>query len=426
MTDDGRRMLAQAARLYPILRSITGPGLRETLRIIGEDIPLVLHEVPSGTAVLDWQVPREWALREAWVRDGQGRTVIDVREHTLHVVNYSTPVRARMSLAELRPRLHSLPDRPQWIPYRTAYYTEDWGFCLQHERLQTLAEGEYEVCIDATLADGSLSYGECFLPGETDDEVLVSCHVCHPSLANDNLAGIAVATRLAAALAARPHRRLGWRFVFAPVTIGAITWLAMNEERLSNVRHGFVISCAGDAGASTYKRSRRGEAVVDRAFAHVLEHSGAPFTIEPFSPYGYDERQYCSPGFDLPVGCIMRTPNGRYPQYHTSADDLGFIGEAALLDTLDKCLQVTEVLEGNETVVNLFPKGEPQLGRRGLYKALGGAAHPGALQMAMLWVLNLGDGRHDLLDIAERAKLPFAQVRQASELLREHGLLTSA
>ena len=416
----GEAMYALATELYPICRSITGAGLRETLRRIQRLVSLELHEVASGTRVLDWTVPKEWDVREAWVADARGERVIDFQRHNLHVLNYSVPVRRRMTLAELRPHLFTLPERPDWIPYRTSYYAENWGFCLAQRVLDALPEGEYEVCIDATLEPGHLTYGELFLPGATTDEMLFSCHVCHPSLANDNLAGVAVAVWLARQLAALP-RRHGMRFLFIPGTIGAIAWLAANDAAVGRIRHGLVLSCLGDAGRSTYKRSRRGDALVDRAAAHVLRHGG-DHEVTDFVPYGYDERQYCSPGYDLAVGSLTRTPNGRYAEYHTSADDLGFIHAGALEDSLAKALAIVEVVERDAAFVNLSPKGEPQLGRRGLYGNTGGTTPPG-FEMALLWVLNFSDGHHTLLDIADRGGVPFALVRRAAEALSEHGLL---
>lgn len=406
--------------LFPICRSITGDGVRRTLERIGRDIAIERHEVPSGTRVLDWTTPREWNIRDAWIKNMAGERVVDFQAHNLHVVSYSAPVRARMSREDLRRHLHSLPDHPDWIPYRTTYYQEDWGFCLTHRQYRALTDPEYDVCIDSELKAGSLTYGECVLPGATDMEVLVSAHICHPSLANDNLSSVAVATQLARRLAERSRRHYSYRFLFAPGTIGAITWLARHDDSVHRIAHGLVLAGVGDAGNLTYKRSRRGTAVIDRAVAHVLRHSGRPHDIHDFAPVGYDERQYGSPGFDLPVGCLMRSPWGTYPQYHTSADSLDFVSEAALEDTLETCVAVVDVLEGNARYFNTNPKGEPQLGRRGLY-GLGAAT-----DHAMLWVLNLSDGRHTLLDIAERANLPFASIRTAAEALQSAGLLCAA
>jgi aminopeptidase-like protein len=424
----GAAMHALVRELYPICRSITGDGLRRTLARLGQDIPLVLHEVPTGTRVFDWTVPREWNIRDAWVKDARGERVIDFRRHNLHVVSYSVPVHRRMTLAELRPHLHSLPDRPELIPYRTSYYKESWGFCLPHRHLEELErqpEAEYEVCIDSTLADGALTYGECLLEGRTGEEVLISCHACHPSLADDNLSGLAVATFLAKHLAQQAPRRYSYRFVFAPGTIGAITWLSRNEERARNIRHGLVLTCIGDRASFTYKRSRHDDATIDRAVQHVLSHADPGYSTVPFSPYGYDERQYGSPGFNLPVGCLMRSHHGQFPEYHTSADNPDFVAPESLAGAFDTLLAVFDVLEHEGRYLNLKPKCEPQLGQRGLYGATGGAG-PRQVEMAMLWVLNLSDGKSSLLDIAQRSGLPFAAVRDAAALLERNDLLAPA
>ena len=305
------------SEMYPICRSITGEGLRQTLRLIGKRIPLEIHEVPSGTAVFDWVVPKEWNIKDAYIRNSRGEKVVDFQKSNLHVVNYSIPVHRRISLAELKSHLFALPDHPDWIPYRTSYYKEDWGFCLTHNQLLALKDDEYEVCIDATLEPGALSYGECYLRGETTDEVLITTHICHPSLCNDNLSGIAIATLLAKLLSGFQLRH-SYRFLFIPATIGSITWLCQNESKLPNIKHGLVLTLLGDPGRSTYKKSRSGNAAIDHAAAHVLKHSGADDSVVEFHPYGYDERQFCSPGFNLPVGCLMRSPNGGFPEYHTS------------------------------------------------------------------------------------------------------------
>jgi aminopeptidase-like protein len=418
----GEEMHAFVAELYPFCRSITGEGLRETLRRVGARVPLVMHEVPTGTQVFDWTIPREWNIRDAYVQDAGGRRVVDFRESNLHVVGYSVPVRRRLPLAELRNHLFTLPEHPDWIPYKTSYYEESWGFCLSQSDLEALDDGEYEVCIDSSLGDGHLTYAECYLAGETDAEVLISTHACHPSLCNDNLSGVALATFLAQTLAEQP-RRLSYRFVFVPGTIGAIAWLHGNQDRVSAIRHGLVLTCVGDPGRPTYKRSRRGDAVIDRAVAHVLRYSGQDYELQDFTPYGYDERQYCSPAFDLPVGCFMRTPWGRFPEYHTSADDLDLVRPSALADSFRTILAVLSILDDDARYENLNPAGEPQLGRRGLYRTIGGLKDESEVELALLWVLNLSDGRHTLLDIAERSGLEFHAVRAAADALLEHDLL---
>ena len=407
--------------LYPICRSITGDGFRQTLARLNQEVPIEVHEIPSGTRVFDWTVPREWNIRDAYVKNSTGDRVIDFCRHNLHVVNYSVPVHRKMSLAELRPHLHTLPQQPELIPYRTSYYQEAWGFCLSHRQLEQMAEEEYEVCIDSTLADGHLTYGECLLKGATAQEVLVSCHACHPSLANDNLSGVTVAAFLARHLAQVPLR-YSYRFLFIPGTIGSITWLSLNEERARAIRHGLVLTCIGDRGNFTHKKSRRGNADIDVAVGHVLKHSGREYTTVEFSPYGYDERQYCSPGFNLPVACLMRSQHGQFPEYHTSADNLDFVDPAALAESFTRLLAIFDVLERNRSYHNLNPKCEPQLGRRGLYSAVGGT-NIRQLEMAMLWVLNLSDGSSSLLDIAERSGLSFETIGDAADLLLRHDLL---
>jgi aminopeptidase-like protein len=411
------RLITEA---YPICRSITGDGVRRTLAMIQERIPLEIREVPTGTPVFDWTVPREWNIRDAWIKDPSGRKVVDFQECNLHVLNYSVPVHEKLPLAELRKRLFTLPDKPDLIPYRTSYYKETWGFCLRHRTLEELPEGEYEVFVDSTLADGALTYGECLLPGDSEREVLLSTHVCHPSLCNDNLSGIAVMTALARELQARPRRRYSYRFLFIPGTIGSITWLALNEVK---VDHGLVAANLGDPGAFHYKKSRRGTAEIDRAVLAVLKDAGEPFGVEEFVPFGYDERQYCSPGFNLAVGSLTRTPYGRYPEYHTSADNLDFVQPEALEGSLRTYLAVVDVLEGNRRYLNLNPKCEPQLGRRGLYRTIGGDESGRSRELALLWVLNLSDGENDLLDIAERSGMSFAAIRTAADALLEVGLL---
>lgn len=412
----GEAMHRFIADLYPICRSITGEGVRQTLAKVGERIPLEIHEVPSGTQVFDWTVPREWNIRDAWIKDPRGNKVVDFRHLNLHVLNYSAPVHQKVSLEELKKHLFTLPDQPDLVPYRTSYYRETWGFCMTHHQWMSLQEGEYEVFVDAKLEDGSLTYGECFLPGESDSEVLISCHVCHPSLCNDNLSGLAVCTFLAEALS-RMERRRSYRFVFIPGTIGSITWLARNEETAKRIGAGLVAANLGDPGHFHYKKSRHGNAEIDRAVLQVLRDAGGEHGVEEFVPFGYDERQYSSPGFDLPVGSLTRTPYGRYPEYHTSADNLDLVRPESLAGSLRTYLSVMEVLEANRRYVNLNPKCEPQLGRRGLYRMIGGDDHGRQRELALLWVLNLSDGKHSLLDIAERSKMPFRAVREAAEAL---------
>lgn len=417
----GRELHDFAGVLYPICRSITGDGLRRTLALIQERIPLQVSEVPSGTEVFDWAVPKEWNIRDAYIKDASGKRVVDFQRCNLHVLNYSSPVHATMPLAELRPHLFTIPEHPDWIPYRTSYYKENWGFCLSHNQILALKDGEYEVCIDSTLQDGHLSYGEYFLPGTSQEEVLISCHACHPSLANDNLSGLVVATALAELLSGK-RLRYSYRFLFIPGTIGAITWLARNHDRARHIRHGLVLTGIGDAGGFHYKKSRQGNAEIDRAMSHVLKYCGESAEVVEFSPYGYDERQYCSPGFNLPVGCLMRSIWGTFPEYHTSADNLDFIQPLQLAKSLSVCASVVDVLENNFRYQNLSPFCEPQLGKRDLYRSTGGEAIADELN-ARLWVLNFSDTEQSLLDIADRSGLPFSTILEAADVLSKAGLL---
>jgi aminopeptidase-like protein len=420
--DIGDELFAFAAKIYPFCRSITGNGVRQTLREVGAHIALDIHEVPTGTAVFDWTIPSEWNIRDAYIKNERGKKVVDFQKSNLHVMSYSIPVHQRMSLSELKQHLYTLPDQPELIPYRTSYYAENWAFCMAHSELEALQDETYEVLIDSCLANGHLTYGEYLHKGETDDEFLLSAHVCHPSLANDNCSGIAVLTHLAKRLD-RLKTRFSYRFLFVPGTIGAITWLARNEDQVQRIKHGLVVSMVGDGGGPTYKRSRRGNTEIDRAMIHSLHHSGLSPTILEFSPYGYDERQYCSPGFNLPVGLFQRSKFGSIAEYHTSADNLEFIQPDHLNSSYRLIADTINVIENEAVYRNRLPKCEPQLGKRGLYGAIGGDKDSAAANLAMLWILNLSDGTHSLLDIAERANLPFAVVQRTAQLLRERGLL---
>lgn len=407
--------------LYPLCRSITGDGVRKTLDLVGEWIPLHRTEVPTGTRVFDWEVLNEWNIRDAYIADDQGRRVVDFRAHSLHIVSYSVPVNQRMTREEIEPHLHSLPEKPDWIPYRTSYYRENWGFCLKHRDRINLGPGPFQVVIDSTLAPGSLSYAECVIPGTSLDEAIIYTHTCHPSLANDNLTGIGAAAVLARQLL-NERPRLTWRFVFGPGTIGSLAWLSRNEARVGRIVAGLTIGLLGDPGPLTYKRSRRGDSVTDRAAAYLLGRTSAASRIIDFEPYGYDERQFCSPGFDLPVGRLTRSPNGEYPEYHTSADNLDFIRPEHLAESIHTLAHLVTVLDGNRRMLNLSPKGEPRLGKRGLYGSVGGTG-PGNFEHALLWVLSFSDGKHDLLAIAERSGLEFDVVACAAAALEGAGLL---
>jgi aminopeptidase-like protein len=420
MRVSGENLHRHAQALFPICRSITGEGLRRTLAYIAERIPLGLQEIPSGEKVLDWEIPPEWNVAGAYVARLSGERVVDFADNNLHLVQYSLPMDRVVPREELKSHLHSLPDQPDLVPYRTSYYKPDWGFCVAHSTLARLTDEAYRVVIDSRLAPGSLTLGECLLEGESRDEVLISTHCCHPSLANDNLSAIAVAIEMARALQER-RRRFTYRFLFMPGTIGAIAWLARNRERVHRIRHGLVLSCLGDGAPPSYKMSRRGDAPIDRYARHALSRRGQESRVRPFSPYGYDERQYCSPGFDLPVGALMRSPNGTFPEYHTSADNLDFIRPEALADSYALLEEIVDMIERDRIYVSRSPYGEPQLGRRGLY-----GDGEGYDWMSMMWTLNLADGRHSVLDMAERSGKPFASIAAAAAAAARAGLLAAA
>ena len=417
----GAAMHGLARELYPICRSITGDGVRQTLGILRRVIDLKIREVPSGTAVFDWTVPKEWNIRAAHIVDPSGRKIVDFADNNLHVMSYSTPVRTRLSLAELKKHLFAAPEHPDWIPYRTSYYNDNWAFCISQRQLLDLPDGEYEVYIDSILKDGALTYGEYLIPGESEEEIVFSTHVCHPSLANDNLSAIAVAAFLARGLSAH-ERRYSYRFLFTPGAIGSIVWLALNEGQLARIRAGLVLACLGDSGRFTYKKSRRGDAEIDRVVVQALKDYSPTHEVIDFFPFGYDERQFCSPGINLPMGALMRTPHGKFAEYHTSADDLEFIKAENLAGSLELCRNIVELLEDNRTYLNLNPKCEPQLGRRGLYGSIGGQSGK-ERELALLWVLNFSDGSHSLLDIAERSGMSFARIADAAGALKDSGLL---
>ncbi|MEH2383022.1 MAG: DUF4910 domain-containing protein [Nostoc sp.] len=419
-TDDIAQDIYQLiTELYPICRSITGNGFRETLKIIQQYIPLCVYEVPTGTEVFDWRVPKEWNIKDAYIKNSQGQKIVDFANSNLHLVNYSLPIHKKVSLTELKAHLFTLPEYPDLIPYHTSYYKETWGFCLSHNQYLELNDQEYEVYIDSTLESGHLSYGEYYIPGKTTDEVLISCHACHPSLCNDNLSGIAIATFIAKYLS-QTTPKYSYRFLWIPGTIGSITWLALNEAKVNNIKHGLVLTCLGDSGNFTYKKSRRGDTEIDKVAAYVLRNSKQDYKIIDFFPYGYDERQYCSPGFNLAVGCLMRSPHGSFPEYHTSADDLNFVQPQYLAESFFQCRSILEILNNNHIYYNQNPKCEPQLGRRGLYQQ-----DSRLNQMATLWVLNLSDGQHTLLDIAERSGMSFDVIKYAADRLLAHELLIS-
>ena len=418
----GAEMHELISGLYPFCRSITGNGVRQTLHSVQKYIPLKIHEVPTGTKAFDWEVPREWNISDAYIKNSKGVKIIDFNKSNLHVLNYSIPVNKKVNLEELKKHMFTLPGRPDLIPYRTSYYQENWGFCMSHNQFRTLQDDTYEVCIDSTLINGSLTYGEYFIKGEKEDEILISTHVCHPSLCNDNLSGIVVSAFLAKILGSQ-KLKYSYRFLFIPGTIGSIVWLSKNEKNLNKIKHGLVATLLGDNSDFTYKRSRRGNAEIDKAVEHYLKSANKPHKIIDFIPYGYDERQYCSPGFNLPVGCLTRKPHGEFPEYHTSADNMDFVKPQRLAESLSVYLEILNILEHNSTRVNLNPKCEPQLGRRGLYDKIGGTNETQIMQLAALWILNMSDGYNSLLDIAVKSGIEFRLIKKAADALSECDLL---
>lgn len=411
--------------VFPICRSITGDGVRQTLARMQREIPISISEIPSGTKVFDWTVPKEWNIRAAYLDGPDGQRIADFSENNLHVVSYSIPVDESVRLEQLQGHLHSLPEHPEWIPYRTSYYKESWGFCLPFSQHQSLRNGQYRAYIDSDMKDGFLTLGETVIPGRSDEEVLIYSHLCHPSLVNDNLSGLAVTVWWAKHLLDSDDLRYTYRFVWGPGTIGSITWLAQNESQLENIKHGLVAVLLGRPGPFCYKRSRRGNAEIDRIAAMVLQQRESGGEIRKFDPYGYDERQFCSPGIDLSLGRLSRAPNGEYPEYHSSADNLDLINGESLQESLKVCTEIGWALEQNCIYQNSLPKCEPQLGKRGLYGDTGGE-NPKQREYAMLWVLNLSDGSNSLLDITVRSGLPYEVIVRAAKELQKSELIDNS
>lgn len=411
-------------RLFPICRSITGEGLRSTLEIISAQVPLQLIELPSGTKVFDWEIPPEWNIRDAFIKNAQGDRVVDFKASNLHVVNYSVPVHRWMKLEELKPHLHSLPSQPDAVPYLTTYYSRNWGFCLTHHQYQNLPDGEYEVCIDSTLEPGSLTIAEALLPGESDKEILFSTYCCHPSMANNELSGPIVTTLIYKFLSSFPKRHYSYRFFYGVETIGALAYLFRRGDHLAReMVGGLVVTCCGDRGQFTYKKVRNPENLLDKAVLHALEHSRVDFQVVPFFPSGSDERQYCSPGFDLPVGSLMRSMYGTYPEYHTSLDNLDFVSVESLLETLAVYINCIYTLEHNRFYENLKPFGEPMLSKYGLYHSIGAQKENSRYSKQLRYLLNFSDRRHDLVDIANLMTMPIWEWEDAVNDLMAAGLI---
>lgn len=411
-------------RLFPINRSLTGEGNRESLKILSEIVDLKLYEVPSGTECFDWTVPPEWNVKEAWIKDNSGTTIVNFKDLNLHLLGYSIPFKGQLPLDELKSHLFSIAAMPETVPYLTSYYQERWGFCLKHSQLTSLKEDTYNVLIDAELnANGSMTYGEAFIQGESDEEVLLSTYICHPSMANNELSGPLVTSFIYKLLKGR-KLRYSYRFLFLPETIGAIYYLSRFGDKLKDkLIAGFVVTTIGDKGAFTYKRSRQGNSLSDNAVEMVLSQTETEYTIEDFFPNGSDERQYCSPGFNLPVGSLMRTRYLKYKEYHTSDDNKSFISFDAMEKSVEKYIEVINVIEKNRIYINQSPFCEPLLGKRGLYPTLGSQQEVQEYVNATLWLLNLSDGTNDLISISKKSKINFSLLSQIAGKLLEHGLI---
>ncbi len=419
----GEDMHALATRLFPICRSLTGDGVRETLSVLQEHLPdLAVHEVPSGTACFDWTIPPEWNIRDAWVEDPDGVRIIDFKDHNLHVVGYSTPIDTQMELEDLQAHLHSLPEAPDAIPYITSYYQERWGFCLTDRQRKTLRPGMYRVKIDADLnPKGNLTFGELVIPGSSKEEVFLSTYICHPSMANNELSGPMVATWLAKWVTEAP-RHYSYRIVFIPETIGSICYLSRHLVHLkAYVRAGFNLTCIGDERAFSFLPSRAGDTLSDRAAAHVLGYLAPDYLRYDWLCRGSDERQYCAPGIDLPIASIMRSKYHEYPEYHSSLDDLNFVTPTGLAGGFLAVRRALEVIEANKTwrATTLC---EPQMGRRGLYSTLG-TRDPEIATRLRMHILSYADGNHDLLGLAEKLRTPAWELVPFIEELAAHGLV---
>lgn len=407
---------------HPFVRSITGDGVRQTLLAVQARVPIDIVEVPTGMPALDWVVPEEWNVRRAFIEDPTGKRIVDLAENALHLVSYSEPVDAYFTLDELRPHLHSMPDRPDWVPYRTSYWRRTWGFCLTHRQLSALEQGSYRVVIDSDFSEGSMTYGELVIPGTTDAEVLLTTHTCHPSMINDNLSGIGALCVVARRLLDGPRLRHTVRMLFLPGTIGAISWLATHRDGVAKIRGGLAVTGLGDASPLTYKSSRRSSTAFDRVATRVVRRHDVSARILPWDPYGYDERQFCSPAFDLAFGRLTRGVHGRYGEYHTSADNRSFTSTERIVEAVDALEDIVRSFDRRTPVRNLAPEGEPQLGRRGLYSETGGAIDGKSVEMAYLWVLSLADGDHDADDICEASGLESTVVFEALRRLHDCGL----
>ncbi|MEM9410307.1 MAG: DUF4910 domain-containing protein [Planctomycetota bacterium] len=412
-------------QLYPLHRSQTGEGVRNTLEMLKKfGLEMEVFEIPSGTKVFDWEVPQEWKFQEAYIETESGVRIVDSQESNLHILNGSKPFRGRISFDELKSHLYRSDRLPNSVPYRTAFFQDEWGFCVNQSQYCELenCNGPLNVVVDTEMFDGSMTYGEAILLGESSETVVIWAHTCHPSLANDNVSGIATAAELYQKLSVGP-RKFTYRFVFAPATIGAITWLFQNRSELDKIKFGMVLTLLGDDQSFTFKLSRQHDHLIDRCLLSMANTANNQFKLEPFSPMGYDERQFCSPGINLPFVRISRSTPETFAQYHTSDDCLSIISEFRILEAADMVYSVLQIAETNCLPVNISPHCEPHLGSRGLYASYGNQETANASQRSILWTLNLSDGQHDALTISDRSKIPYLEILQAIHVLSDHGLL---
>ncbi len=419
----GNQLHQWVAELFPICRSITGQGVRETLHYIKTILPsLIIKEVTTGYEAFDWTVPNEWNISEAYIENEQGEKIIDFRDHNLHVLNYSIPVDRWMSKEELEKYIYTLPEQPDAIPYVTSYYKERWGFCMTHHQKEALPSGQYHAVIDSKLKPGVLNYGELILPGKTKEEVFLSTYICHPSMANNELSGPVVTTALAQWITNFEDRYYTYRIVFIPETIGSIVYLSRNLNELKNlVIAGFNITCVGDERCYSYLPSRAEDTLSDLVALHVLKYTDPNFQHYSWLNRGSDERQYCAPGIDLPIASIMRSKYGEYPEYHTSLDDLNLVTPRGLEGSFLALQQAIKIIESN-CYLKTKVFGEPQLGKRGLYPTTSSKSSASSVR-TMMNLISYCDGTLTLLEIADLIHEPFWELVPIVETLMSHDLL---
>ena len=409
--------------LFPICRSLTGNGVRQTFEILKKHIPLEVQEFPSGTKCFDWVIPDEWNIKSAWIKDWNGNKIVDFSEHNLHILGYSIPYSGEITLEDLKKHIYTDPERPDAIPYRTSYYEKRWGFCMSHRQFETLKEGKYQVHIDSSLKPGSLTLAEAFIKGKTEKEIFFSCYVCHPSMADDSISGVVMTTKLYEYLKNRKDNYYSYRFIFVPETIGAIAYLSKYGEMLKKSTFcGMVLTCVGDPGDFNYKKTRQGTHSLDRIAENILKHSGFKHHMHDFFLPGSDERQYSSPGFNIPAGSLMRSFYG-LPKYHSSQDNLDFVTEEGLNQTFDIYTKIIEAFEADFKYLNTNPFCEPFLSKYGLYSTLGAQMDGSKYIKKVLSILNFSDGQHSLVDIAEKTGFCISDLLDTVKILEEKGLL---